>query len=72
MAHVELDDKTNEIPVAQALIAELHLQGCLFTFDALHCQKKTFQAAAAVGSRVLVQVTISRRWPPRSIICLRR
>ena len=56
MAHVELDDKTNEIPVAQALIAELHLEGCLFTFDAMHCQKKTFQAAAAVGSRVLVQV----------------
>lgn len=56
LAHVEIDDKTNEIPVAQALIAELHLEGCLFTFDALHCQKKTFQAAAAVGSRVLVQV----------------
>jgi predicted transposase YbfD/YdcC len=56
LGHVEIDDKTNEIPVAQDLIAELHLEGCLFTFDALHCQKKTFQAAAAVGSRVLVQV----------------
>jgi predicted transposase YbfD/YdcC len=56
LAHVEIDDKTNEIPVAQALITELHLEDCLFTFDALHCQKKTFQAAAAVGSRVLVQV----------------
>src|SRR5690242_7972180 len=55
LAHVEMDDKTNEIPVAQALIAALHLEGCLFTFDALHCQKQTFQAAAAVGSRVLVQ-----------------
>src|SRR5689334_15266594 len=56
LAHVEIDDKTNGIPVAQALIAALHLEGCLFTFDALHCQKQTFQAAAAVGSRVLVQV----------------
>jgi predicted transposase YbfD/YdcC len=56
LAHVDIDDKTNEIPVAQALIAELHLEDCLFTFDAMHCQKKTFQAAAAVGSRVLVQV----------------
>ena len=56
LAHVDIDDKTNEIPVAQALIADLHLEGCLFTFDAMHCQKKTFQAAAAVGSRVLVQV----------------
>src|SRR6201986_3882959 len=55
-AHVDIADKTNEIPVAQALIADLKLEGCLFTFDALHCQKKTFQAAAAVGSRVLVQV----------------
>jgi hypothetical protein len=32
LAHVEIDDKTNEIPVVQALIAELHLEGCLFTF----------------------------------------
>src|SRR6201990_1197391 len=56
LAHVDIADKTNEIPVAQALIAELKLEGCLFTFDALHCQKKTSQAAAAVGSRVLVQV----------------
>jgi predicted transposase YbfD/YdcC len=56
LAHVDIADKTNEIPVAQALIAELKLEGCLVTFDALHCQKKTFQAAAAVGSRVLVQV----------------
>jgi predicted transposase YbfD/YdcC len=56
LAHVDIADKTNEIPVAQALIAELRLERCLFTFDAMHCQKKTFQAAAAVGSRVLVQV----------------
>jgi predicted transposase YbfD/YdcC len=56
LAPVEIDDKTNELPVAQALIAALHLEGCLFTFDAMHCQKQTFQAAAAVGSRVLVQV----------------
>jgi predicted transposase YbfD/YdcC len=56
LAHVDIDDKTNEIPVAQALIADLKLENCLFTFDALHCQKKTFQAATAVGSRVLVQV----------------
>src|SRR3954449_5213146 len=56
LAHVDVDDKNNEIPVAQALIAELKLEDCLFTFDAMHCQKKTFQSAAAVGSRVLVQV----------------
>src|SRR3954452_421705 len=57
LAPVEIDDKTNDIPVAQALIAELKLGDCRLTFDAMHCQKKTFQSAAAVGSRVLVQVT---------------
>src|SRR3954453_1119799 len=56
LAHVDIDDKTNEIPVAQALIGELKLEDCLFTFNPLHCQKTTFQSAAAVGSRVLVQV----------------
>jgi hypothetical protein len=34
------DKKTNEIPVAQHLIKELGLEGCLLTLDALHCQKK--------------------------------
>src|SRR3954447_18700237 len=56
LAHVEIVDKTNEIAVAQALIADLKLGDCRFTF-AMHCQKKTSQSAAAVGSRVLVQVT---------------
>ena len=34
------DKKTNEIPVAQNLIQTLGLTGCLFTADAMHCQKK--------------------------------
>ena len=37
------DKKTNEIPVAQHLIKELGLVGCVFTADALHCQKKRLQ-----------------------------
>jgi len=41
LAHEEIEDnKTNEIPVAQKLIKETGLTNCLFTFDALHCQKK--------------------------------
>lgn len=36
----EIDEKTNEIPVAQKIIHELGLSGCVFTLDALHCQKK--------------------------------
>lgn len=39
LAHQEIDTKTNEIPTAQQLMEELGLKGCIFTFDALHCQK---------------------------------
>jgi len=39
LAHEEIADKTNEIPTDQYLIEELSLTGCVFTFDALHCQK---------------------------------
>jgi hypothetical protein len=39
LAHSEIDAKSNEIPAAQRLIAELGLSGVLFTADALHCQK---------------------------------
>jgi hypothetical protein len=39
LAHSEIDAKSNEIPAAQRMIAELGLAGVLFTADALHCQK---------------------------------
>lgn len=39
LAHVEIDDKSNEIPAAQKLFAELDLDGCIVTLDAMHCQK---------------------------------
>ena len=37
----EVDEKTHEIPVAQRIIGELGLAGCVLTLDALHCQKNT-------------------------------
>ncbi len=40
LAHEEIEAKTNEIPTAQLLMGKLGLSGCIFTFDALHCQKK--------------------------------
>lgn len=41
LAHVEIPEKTNEIPMAQALIEELGLpEGSVYTLDAMHCQKK--------------------------------
>ncbi len=41
LAQCEIEEKTNEIPVVQQLIAELGLSDCLYTADALHCQKNT-------------------------------
>lgn len=41
LAHEEIiGQKTNEIPVAQELIANLGLKKAVFTSDAMHCQKK--------------------------------
>jgi len=34
-----VDEKSNEIPAVQALIATLGLSGRVFTLDAMHCQK---------------------------------
>ena len=40
LGHVEVSDKSNEIPAAQALIESFGLPGRVFTMDALHCPKK--------------------------------
>jgi hypothetical protein len=40
LAHVDIAEKSNEIPAAQALLAELGVAaGSIVTLDALHCQK---------------------------------
>ena len=41
LAHVDIDERSNEIPAAQMLLAELGVaDGAIVTLDALHCQKK--------------------------------
>jgi hypothetical protein len=40
LAHIEISEKSNEIPAAQKLFEELDLADCIVTLDALHCQKK--------------------------------
>jgi len=40
LGHLEIDDKSNEIPAVQRLLGELGLAGSVITVDALHCQKK--------------------------------
>jgi hypothetical protein len=62
LAHSEIDIKSNEIPAAQQMIAELGLTGVLFTADALHCQK-TFEAARDSGNALLAQVNSRACWP---------
>lgn len=39
LGHLAIDEKSNEIPAAQDLIATLGLTGRLFTLDAMHAQK---------------------------------
>lgn len=40
LAHETIEEKTNEIPVAQELFQALGLSNAVFTLDALHAQKK--------------------------------
>jgi hypothetical protein len=41
LGHIEIPEKTNEIPTAPLLIKALGLpEGSVYTLDAMHCQKK--------------------------------
>jgi hypothetical protein len=43
LAHIDIPEKSNEIPAAQKLLTELGLAaGAIVTMDALHCQKKPY------------------------------
>jgi len=39
LAHIEIDARSNEIPAAQQLLAELDVAGRIVTLDALHARK---------------------------------
>jgi len=56
LGHEEIEEKSNEIPAARKLMEELGLSDYIFTFDALHCQEKTLQAADETKNGVIVQV----------------
>ena len=40
LAHIDCDDKSNEIPAVQTLLATPGLTDAVVTVDAMHCQKK--------------------------------
>jgi len=45
LAHVDIAEKSSEIPAAQTLLAELGVDpGTIVTLDALHCQKNCSNA----------------------------
>jgi predicted transposase YbfD/YdcC len=48
-----VDEKSNEIPAVQALIATLGLSGRVFTLDAMHCQKNNLGASPPVGTETV-------------------
>jgi len=50
LAHIDCDEKSNENPGVQKLLAELGLPGSLRTVDAMHCQKKPSRRQPAPAS----------------------
>jgi hypothetical protein len=49
LAHEIVDEKSNEIPAVQTMIAALGLSGRVFTLDAMHCQKKLSRSPARLA-----------------------
>ncbi len=54
LGQVAIDGKSNEITAVPPLLEMLRIKGCLVTFDAMHCQKKTTEAVVAGGGEYLV------------------
>jgi hypothetical protein len=51
LAHVDIAEKSNEIPAAQVLLAELGIpHGAVVTLDAIHCQKNTSRSPGRPAS----------------------
>jgi predicted transposase YbfD/YdcC len=57
----EVSDKTNEIPVMQAMLRQLSVKGAIITADAMHCQTMTAEAIRAEGGDYMLQVKDNQR-----------
>jgi predicted transposase YbfD/YdcC len=57
----EVSDKTNEIPVMQAMLQHLSVIGAIITADAMHCQTKTAEVIRAEGADYMLQVKDNQR-----------
>ena len=49
LAHIDIEEKSNEIPAAQRLPGELQLANATVTLDAMHCQKNLRGCRAGAG-----------------------
>jgi len=56
LGQIEIAEKTNEIPVFQQLLSVLGIPNSIFTADAMHLQKKTFEIADDKGHGLLIQL----------------
>jgi predicted transposase YbfD/YdcC len=56
LLQVVVSEKTNEIPVAQALLPCLPIDGRIITADALHTQKNFMQCVDALGAKTVLTV----------------
>lgn len=56
LLQVVVSEKTNEIPVAQALLPCLPVNGRIITADALHTQKNFMQCVDALGAKTVLTV----------------
>jgi predicted transposase YbfD/YdcC len=50
LAHIDIDEKSNEIPAAQQLVGEFHIAHSTVTLDALQCQKNLRGCRASPGA----------------------
>jgi predicted transposase YbfD/YdcC len=57
----EVSDKTNEIPVVQAMLRQLSVKGAIITADAMHCQTMTTEVIGAEGGDYMLQVKDNQR-----------
>jgi hypothetical protein len=57
----EVSDKTNEIPVMQAMLRHLSVKGARITADAMHCETKTAEIIRAEGTDYMLQVKDNQR-----------
>jgi hypothetical protein len=49
LAHIEIDEKSNEIPAVQKLLEELDVMGKIVTLDAMHCQNNIRSSCRRTG-----------------------